>query len=53
MCLLKKEYTFCTLLLHIGLNGRKEACELGRDLRSGVEEASIDFGKLVGTTVVY
>lgn len=39
MCLLKKEYTFRTLVLRIGLNGRNEACELGCDLRSGVEEA--------------
>ena len=50
---IENEYTFCTLLLHIGLNGRKRACELGCDLRSGVEEASIDLDKLVGTTVIY
>lgn len=42
-CLLKKEYVFYILDLHVGLDGRRGGIELGCDLRSGVEESSIDF----------
>lgn len=36
-------YTFSILELHIRLNGRHGACELGCDLRSGAEESSLDL----------
>lgn len=48
--LLKKEYNFYTLWFHIGLNGRKEARELGHGFRSGAEKASTHLDKLIGTS---
>lgn len=50
--LLKKEYNFYTLWLHIRLNGRKEAHELGCGFRSGAEKASTHLDKLIGTSQV-